>query len=64
MASVLGGSFEEIWVEGDLVVKSDLHVGSVNGIELCKRLSKALLIDRQGHIPAAVISAVSGQYEV
>lgn len=54
-----GSVYEEIWVGGDLIVRSDLHIGSVNGILLCDRLSRALLLDRPGFIPAATISAVS-----
>lgn len=65
MVSFLGNySYEEIWVGGDLIIHSDLLVGSVNRINLCDRLSKALLIDRPGRIPAAYISAVTGMSEL
>ena len=63
MAFFLGSVYEEIWVGGDLIVRSDLHIGSVNGILLCDRLSRALLLDRPGFIPAATISAVSGKHK-
>lgn len=57
----LGSVYEEIWVGGDLTIRADLNIGTVNGIVLCDRLSKALLLDHPGHIPAATISAVSGK---
>ena len=55
-------TYEEIWIGGNLIVHSDLLVGTVNSINLCDRLSKALLIDRPGHIPSAVISTVTSKF--
>lgn len=57
-----GPAYQEIWVGGNLHVHSDISVGSVNKVNLCDRLSKALLIDRPGRIPSATISAVSATY--
>lgn len=50
---------QQIWIGGDLTIRSNLYVGSVNGTNLCEKLNSAVLVDAPGHIRSATISAVS-----